>query len=299
MISLWFPGAPVEVANNTRLRMFPKALTTGPTVECIVGSDDARIIFEVKKAALEILPQSYFASQLRLKVGTTTTIELEEEHPRFFPIIFSHLNHLLSGSLNLYPPNNGLSDEEKEELTRLVDYLGVCKPVSSLLQLCKGIQPLPFVFKADGLFRERGGPITVNWFGGDTLVCIATGGYALIRLSMVPTQEPWPRSLVADKVQYVILKGQEHAKKRPRLSELVIMQDELSEDDLAPHQFYPYPIDFKETFFIPSQAIKVVLDGKVVVCEGVYNVCTNSIRIDALDTEWATWFFLSIEMKQN
>ena len=157
-------------------------------------------------------------------------------------------------------------------------------------------------FKASGSFRSQGGPITVNSFSGDTLVCLAAGGYALICLSMVPTEEPWPRSLIADKIQLLILKGREHARKRPRSEETeqVILQDELSpDDDLASHQFFPYPIDFKETFFILAQAIKVVLSDKVVVCEGVYNVRENSIRIDALDAEFCFWLSIKAKTKQN
>ena len=61
IISLCFPSAPVEVRNNTRLRMFPKVLTpevdASPAVECIVGPYDARVIFEVKRAALDTLPR--------------------------------------------------------------------------------------------------------------------------------------------------------------------------------------------------------------------------------------------------
>ena len=63
---------------------------------------------------------------------------------------------------------------------------------------------------------------------------------------------------------------------------------------LGPGPQFPYPVDFKERFFIPASAIVCTLEnGKVLECEGMLDVENNTIRVDAVDQEEYAWFYVS------
>ena len=67
---------------------------------------------------------------------------------------------------------------------------------------------------------------------------------------------------------------------------------------LAGHRFgmdmeFPFPVDFKDSFFIPNTAITCTIEGTRTVCEGVLH-SDSSIRIEPVDAEFFMWFHFSI-----
>jgi hypothetical protein len=308
MLSLRFPGHGMcmQVPCGARIQMFPELPDDAdPTVECVVGPPGACVRFEVKRAPLVMLPQSLFTLRLLSGVGASeNVVRLEEESPRLFPIVFGYLNHVASGSLNTALPSAGLSSADQMELWRLVDFLGVKHPQPSLLTVARSIEELPLVFKAKGSVRK------VEAFCNGLLVCSGEGCLARIDLKRVPTEAPWPVSLLADKIHTMMCIGDKRGGKRARVdteAPLPLIQCDEPETDEKAGNPYPYPVDFEDTFFIPAAAISVQLRGvdrgilgedvvcEDVVCEGVFDRRDNSIRVDAIDTESYSWFWLSVE----
>ena len=301
MLSLRFPGNGMctQVPCGARIQIFPELPDDAdPTVECVVGPPGACVYFEVKRASLIVLPHSLFTLRLLSGVGVSeNTVRLEEENPRLFPVVFGYLNHLASGSLNTGLPVVGLPAADYMELWRLVDFLGVIPPLPSLLKVARSSEVLPFVFKAGGEIQ------TVDAFFNGVLVCRGKGCLAKIDLKMVPIDAPWPVSLMAD---YNLFEKRFRIDYTPPS----IQRDETDETahgKKSDMPLYPYPIDFKDTFFIPTAAINAQLViqsiGKYhgperymdVICEGVFDIRDNSIRIDAVDKMNYSRFWLSVK----
>ena len=62
---------------------------------------------------------------------------------------------------------------------------------------------------------------------------------------------------------------------------------------------YPFPVDFKSSFFIPHSAIHCIIQGKEVVCEGMVNT-NGSVRIEPVVRIMSfMWFHFEIHCKHQ
>ena len=60
---------------------------------------------------------------------------------------------------------------------------------------------------------------------------------------------------------------------------------------------FPCAVDFVTRFFIPAGAISCVLeDGTEIYCEGKFDSEDKSIRIDAVDQERFSWFYVEVRL---
>ena len=60
---------------------------------------------------------------------------------------------------------------------------------------------------------------------------------------------------------------------------------------------FPCAVDFVTRFFIPARAVSCVLeDGTEIYCEGKFDSEDKSIRIDAVDQERFSWFYVEVRL---
>ena len=119
-----------------------------------------------------------------------------------------------------------------------------------------------------------------------------------INLREIPTEGPWPKSLLGEEVMRMLTAGRAAARARgpmpPPLFGDILPPTPETDDDLVP---YPYPeVDQRTNFFIPATAIVCKLGETRVVCEGIYRCEDDQIRIDAVDQENYHWLWVEVNV---
>ena len=312
-ISLRFP-MPVNVAPDACFELFPTGdYDAYENVEYHIGSPAVR--FVVKRAVVEAQPRSFLALQLahRLTMGgnkdiaekqdDNTTVILKEHDPKLFPLVFGYMNQAFTNPSTANIPATGLSKAEVDAVRELTKGFLAIDDLSSLLFKAKSALP-----SIDGIRLQVKGRLdarhgkrlhaTVSPDG--VITCTAEGQDISITINLrdVPTEAPWPKSLVGDKVLQLLQDGRNAARAKgpsspPAFGDILPPVPE-TDDELVP---YPYTdIDHQTNFFIPAAAIVCKLhDDTLAVCEGVYRCEEDHLRIDAVDQDKYHWLWLEVD----
>jgi hypothetical protein len=289
-IPLRFPGnALTRVAPGTRFEMFPSDahMEAEELIEYYIGAPP--VCFAISR---RVIPAGSFLERQMARglkdvqnEGGVTKVLLEGHAPLLFPLVFAYLNQLFADPRTAALPTTGLSDDEAERFTQLVNgFLLVENPQQSLL-----FKRPPF----DGVrLRVHGrlfdpnsdtfrAPFMVRLFSATispegVITCVPTHfdvtSTVTIDLRRIPTAYPWPRSIV------------EHAVRA--------MADDEQDDHLVRNQFQ---VDNVTSFFVPAQAISCRMhDGTYVVCEGVFRCEKNEIYLHSVCQ--FKWLWLRVEV---
>lgn len=60
-----------------------------------------------------------------------------------------------------------------------------------------------------------------------------------------------------------------------------------------PGMEFPFPVNFRTSFFIPNEAIQCIIDDEHTVCEGIL-YSDGTLRIEPIDAENFLWFYFEI-----
>ena len=321
MVQLLFPcNLRINVPAGDRIEMFTPG--SGKNVVYAVGKDSQSIVnFVLKEAAIKAYPDSLFALQLTritdfhsgvMTDGDDISIRIDKHDALYFPIVFAYLNSGVSSTANGSILSAGLSTSDAKAVIELTHQYFQINPdratIVHHLKLQHGFNTQRVTLRASGMLSQHQVINTVIARIDSNGIIHAAGGDAevQINLNMVPIAAPWPRSVVGNKVMEMLLAGRQYARrKEAEASPLpIILGDEFgpvpdNDDDLLP---YPYPVDMKESFFIPAAAIRYkgsgvryshslpgARDTKTVVIEGMVDGYT--MRLDAVNDPW---FWLEI-----
>ena len=333
-IALRFPGNMlVNVAPDTRFEIFPKGdYAAYENVEYHIG--DPSVCFVVKRVVVESQPRSFLGLQLAHSLTMGGDVEqegenavikvmLKEHDPLLFPYAFDFMNQTYAEPSTAAIPTIKLSKDEIEQIAQLVnEFLAIENPLQALLFKVKSPK-----FKADEIRLSARGRLTDGKkrarFGQNMtrdsrmikatisqegiITCVQSDSSVTttvtINLHKIPTEAPWPKSIMEDDILAMQKAARASARARmttqhvPGEDDLPTLSgDELppvpeTDDDLMP---YPYPVDQMTSFFIPATAIVCKMDDNILVCEGIYRCEDDQIRIDALDQEVYSWLWLEV-----
>ena len=246
--------------------------------------------FVVGKEVIDAIPGSFLDLQLQRRDTMASGIEEDENHnikvhfpdydPLLFPIVFGYLVNMHTHPII---PTHGLNDTERMDVEHLIQhFLMVEMPeITSVLYFAKDTRTFDpdrvQIKRADGrivpLRLVARGEIDVTITTDGKLACSHGGTILQIDLRAIPTSPPWGVSKATKPFG---------AGKRRR----------------ADSNTYPYPVDLQRTFFIPATAIKVRLfNDDEVECEGVFDIKTDTLRVDAVDQDRYDWFGLDVRVK--
>ena len=318
MVQLLFPtGLRINMPSGDRIEMFPPA-TEGRNVVYSIGKDDKDVInFVLKEAAINAYPESFFAMQLTRASDFRSGVEegdndeicirLNQNDALYFPIVFAYLNSGTSSTADSNILSNGLSTSDAESITELThEYFQIKADHATIvhhLQLQRDFNTQRVMLRANGRLGERQLVKSVVARLDRNGIITATGGDAEVRINLraVPIAAPWPRSVVGDKVMEMLVAGREYARKQEEVAGKMSLGGIIPGDELGPvpdNDYdmlpYPYPVDMKESFFIPAAAIHY-RGRNPFICEGM--VDGTRIRIDAVDCTNHAWFWLEIDIR--
>lgn len=146
-------------------------------------------------------------------------------------------------------------------------------------------------FCAVGFLEERGGRIGKVELLQEAVITASTPYTTVeVNLKAIPTQAPWPKSKSHDEICKMIQTG------RTGGGDYAY---HMEDDHMGP---YPYPdVDGKTIFFIPSEAVvcklkKGCAEEETVQCEGYYDCTRDALRLDAVDQDRLSWFWMSVRV---
>jgi hypothetical protein len=137
------------------------------------------------------------------------------------------------------------------------------------------------IFSTSGRIDDSGGRIAKAELLPDATITASTAHSTVtVDLKAIPTQAPWPRSKNHDEICKML---------------------KIERESGAPGPYSHPDIDCETVFFIPSEAIVCKLkkrggEEESVLCEGYFNSEQNSLRIDAVDQDQYSWFWMSTEL---
>jgi hypothetical protein len=142
-------------------------------------------------------------------------------------------------------------------------------------------------FHAVGRLDERGGRIAKVQLLPEAIIMASTPHATVaVNLKAIPTEAPWPRSKSHNEIC--------------ALMNLCNTEKIMAHHDAGP---YPYPdIDGATVFFIPSEAVVCKLQKggeegeEIVQCEGYYDCERDALRLDAVDRDRHSWFWMSVRV---
>ena len=144
-----------------------------------------------------------------------------------------------------------------------------------------------FRFHAVGRLDERGGRIAKVQLLPEAIITASTPHATVaVNLKAIPTEAPWPRSKSHNEIC--------------ALMNLCNTEKSMAHQGAGP---YPYPdIDGATVFFIPSEAVVCKLQKggeegeEIVQCEGYYDCERDALRLDAVDRDRHSWFWMSVRV---
>ena len=144
-----------------------------------------------------------------------------------------------------------------------------------------------FRFHAVGRLDERGGRIAKVQLLPEAIITASTPHATVaVNLKAIPTEAPWPRSKSHNEIC--------------ALMNLYRAEVGMAHQGAGP---YPYPdIDGATIFFIPSEAVVCKLQKggeegeEIVQCEGYYDCERDALRLDAVDRDRHSWFWMSVRV---
>ena len=334
-VPLRFPSMLVHVAPGTRFEMVSAG--TADKVEYHIGDPAVCFVVAREEIPEESFFGVQLALQLK-DVGRgadgALRVVLKEYPPLLFPLVFAYIRQVFATPSTAKVHTEGLNVEETDQLAELVGgFLQIANPRMALLFRANAPRFDAAEFRVvargrliENMKRSRFGAqpstasrnIVATLSPDGVITCVQSNGVVrttlTVSLRKIPTSAPWARSIMEDDI--LALQRSARSSARERVSRApddlipTLACDELPPlpDDDDRLMRYPYPVDHESDFFVPAAAIvckteaAAAIDPTVsptpIVCEGVYRCDEDQIRIDALDQEDHSWFWLELNVSK-
>lgn len=281
MSTFLFPKvkATVTLPHGSRIVMKPDSYRTGePMVEYVLAG--GAVTFAIPRRSIECVQGNFLARQLNSSMtqdvtaiagGNTIRVSLLEspvfEDPGVFSLILDFLNRRLdSGAATLRRADliAQLDDAQWRVLNEMESFIFISRDLN------------PFWTGLTGQDFRANGRVFQSDFSSDFL------GDVVFNVVVQPTR--------------ILVSGPRDFKLEVKTSAITCPSERPVSllKDMFPGMEFPFPVDFKTTFFIPYTAIFCVIEGKPTVCEGLLDITNNSIRIEPIDARSFLWFHFNI-----
>ncbi len=258
-------NATVSLAHCSRILLKPSSYTEGePMVEYAIM--DGAVSFALPQRAVNGIKDNFLSVQLdRWSSTTTGTVKVKLQDPIFqdpypFSLVLDYLNRRLDGAATLRQKNMSLTRAQWENLIEIEKFV--------FLQCDRN----PFWTGLTGQdFRVNGNVCQNSVFRPafslvvhPNLITVAGPNGFQLKINTTFTTHPRtrPKSLLAG-VQYGM------------------------------HMEFPFPVDFKSSYFIQHTDIQCKIEGRYTPCEGVLH-SNGYIRIEPVDAKNFMWFHFAI-----
>jgi hypothetical protein len=261
-------NATVSLAPGSRILLKPSSYIEGePMVEYAIM--DGAVSFALPQRAVNRIKDTFLSIQLHLAFkdveSTTEGVKVRLQVPIFqypytFSLVLDHLNRSLDGAATLRQKNMSLTRAQWVNLIEIEKFIFIQCDRNPFWTGLTGQD-----FRVDGNVCQNSGfrqafSLVVR---PDLITVVGPGGFEL-KINTTSTTNPKtrPKSLLAG-VQFG-------------------MQME-----------FPFPVDFKSSYFIQHTDIQCKIEGMYTTCEGVLH-SNGYIRIEPVDAMNFMWFNFEI-----